>query len=188
MPVGGLTQSVQGFAGLPGVAGEVRTLTTLFPAVVYGRTFELSTIECSYPTPILVAHLETHGDQLRSSPLLRPHVRLPSDHGCVAFRAGPSQPTSRLAVLSACRTAAGDDRAALGLAGVAGRPAPQRTRVALVHQRRRNREPDEQLLSQSEQGQGTKAQSLQQAQIALLRSEQLHPSYRAPFLLIGSWQ
>ncbi|WP_066384221.1 MULTISPECIES: CHAT domain-containing protein [unclassified Anabaena] len=94
-----------------------------------------------------------------------------------------------LLVLSACQTAAGDNRAALGLAGVAVR-AGARSTVASLWQI-----DDEstalfvgEFYRELKTRKVTKAEALQQAQLKLLR----HPNYQAPsfwsaYVLIGNW-
>ena len=94
-----------------------------------------------------------------------------------------------LLTLSACQTAVGDDRAALGLAGLALKAG---ARSALAT-----------LWFINDQASGTlvenfyraladphlsKAEALQVAQLAMLDDPLLgHPAYWAPFLLIGNW-
>jgi CHAT domain-containing protein len=193
MLVGGLTQSVQGFSGLPGVAVEVRALTALFPGQSFtDEAFQLSAIESQLSNAdFSVAHLATHGEfssDHRRSFVLTYDNRLTMD--ALRFALDHRNRPLDLLVLSACRTAAGDDRAALGLAGVAVQ-AGARSALASLWYISDDATADlmNNFYRNLKQGQGTKAQSLQQAQIALLRSEQFgHPSYWAPFLLIGSWQ
>ncbi|HBY76662.1 MAG TPA: hypothetical protein DEG47_06595, partial [Cyanobacteria bacterium UBA11148] len=94
-----------------------------------------------------------------------------------------------LLVLSACQTAAGDNRAALGLAGVAVRSGARSTLATLWS-------VDDQstsffmvefykILTQSSV---TKAQALRHAQLILLEQPRFrHPYYWAPFVLVGNW-
>jgi CHAT domain-containing protein len=94
-----------------------------------------------------------------------------------------------LLVLSACSTAAGDDRAALGLAGVAIQSG---AKSALASLWSISDEATASLMvsfyKSRKAGGETKARSLQTAQLALLRSPTYsHPSYWAPYLLIGNW-
>jgi CHAT domain-containing protein len=105
--------------------------------------------------------------------------------GRTRFRA--ERPLELLA-LTACQTAAGDERAALGLAGVALRAG---ARSALATLWSVNDEAALQLVSRfyRELGAGaTRAQALQRAQIELLRGRAFdHPGYWSAFLLISSW-
>ncbi|WP_096604114.1 CHAT domain-containing protein [Calothrix sp. NIES-2100] len=94
-----------------------------------------------------------------------------------------------LLVLSACQTAAGDNRAALGLAGAAVRAGARSTLASLW-------QIDDQstalfvgaFYKQLKSGKVTKAQALRYAQLQLLQ----HPNYNAPsfwsaYVLIGNW-
>lgn len=95
-----------------------------------------------------------------------------------------------LLTLSACQTAVGDDRAALGLAGVAVKAGARSALASLWF-------VDDSATSalmvkfyEFLRKPGTsKAEALQQAQLDLL-SQRLfrHPAYWAAFLMIGNWQ
>ncbi|MGH0028245.1 MAG: CHAT domain-containing protein, partial [Myxococcota bacterium] len=93
-----------------------------------------------------------------------------------------------LLVLSACQTAAGDDRAALGLAGVALRSG---ARSALATLWSVNDVAAAELVTRfygELADSASRAQALQRAQLQLLEQRALrHPAYWAPFLLISSW-
>ena len=92
-------------------------------------------------------------------------------------------------MLSACETAAGDNRAALGLAGVALK-AGARSAVATlwkISDAATVRLVDE-FYRQSSIAKNSKAEALQKAQQTLIDDrEHYHPSDWAPFLLIGNW-
>lgn len=91
--------------------------------------------------------------------------------------------------LSACETAAGNDRAPLGISGAAMKA---RAKSVLGTLWPVDDEAAVNVMTQfytgvAQQGQ-TKAQALQQAQIQLIRNPQLaHPFFWAPFALIGNW-
>jgi CHAT domain-containing protein len=144
---------------------------------------------------ISIAHLATHGEfssNYRDSFILTYDDRLTMDQlqTTLLARNAPLD----LLVLSACRTAAGDDRAALGLAGVAVQSGVRSALASLWYV---SDTATAQLMSQFYSGlngetprgaASSKAQSLRDAQIQLLRSAEFsHPSYWAPYLLIGSW-
>lgn len=106
----------------------------------------------------------------------------------------PSQFRGRsveLLTLSACETAAGDDRAALGLAGVAIKAG---ARSALATLWCVNDEVSSTLVVKFyEQLKNnpsiSKAQALQNAQVAVLSDGRYeHPRYWAPYMMIGNWQ
>ena len=94
-----------------------------------------------------------------------------------------------LLTLSACQTAAGDDRAALGLAGVAIK-AGARSAIATLWFI--NDQASSLLVTefyrQFQDAKLSKAKALQQAQAQLLADRRYqHPGYWSPFLLIGNW-
>ncbi|MBD0345964.1 MAG: CHAT domain-containing protein, partial [Coleofasciculus sp. Co-bin14] len=94
-----------------------------------------------------------------------------------------------LLVLSACQTAAGDNRATLGLAGVAVRSGARSTLATLwpVDDQSTSSFMVEfyQTLAQSQM---TKAEVLRRSQLALLKQPRFkHPYYWAPFVLVGNW-
>jgi CHAT domain-containing protein len=94
-----------------------------------------------------------------------------------------------LITLSACETAAGDDRAALGLAGVAVKAG---ARSALATLWRVDDAAAARLVAefykQLNDRRLSKAKALQRAQQLLLEEGDFeHPYYWAPYLIIGSW-
>jgi CHAT domain-containing protein len=105
--------------------------------------------------------------------------------GLFRFRDKPLE----LLTLSACETAAGDDRAALGLAGVAVKAGARsvlatlwtvsdRASAELVTDFYRNLRSDS----------TSRAQALQRAQLALIEQPGWqHPAYWAAFILISGW-
>ena len=96
-----------------------------------------------------------------------------------------------LLILSACETARGDDRAALGLAGMAVRAGARTTLATLwtVYDESTALTMDNFyqniILSQEKKN---KANALRQAQLELLKSKRFsHPYYWAPFIMLGNW-
>jgi CHAT domain-containing protein len=94
-----------------------------------------------------------------------------------------------LLTLSACQTATGDDRAALGLAGIAVKAG---ARSALATLWFINDQASAVLVSefytQLQDPSLSKVKALQQAQLKLLEDRRYrHPIYWSPFLLIGNW-
>jgi CHAT domain-containing protein len=92
-------------------------------------------------------------------------------------------------MLSACETAAGDDRAALGLAGVALK-AGARSAVATLWAI--NDDATSQLVTrfyeEIKAGKVTKAQALRIAQLQLIEDQRYtHPAVWSPFLMLGNW-
>jgi CHAT domain-containing protein len=190
--IAGLTKSVQGFVGLPSVGDEIRTIGAMFPnQSLQDESFSLASIRTDLSAPnFSVAHLATHGEfsaDHRQSFILTYDSRLTMDGLQTAL--GRREDPLDLLVLSACSTAAGDDRAALGLAGVAVQAG---AKSALASLWSISDEATASLMGSfyksRRTGGETKAQSLRDAQLALLRSpDYQHPSYWAPYLLIGNW-
>ena len=191
----GLTESRQGFAALPAVGEELDSLAKLLSAPVYrDSAFSSAKLESALSQlPINVLHIASHGQFSRdpSETFLLTfdgHVTLTQLRRALAAGKLREEPLELLA-LSACQTAAGDERAALGLAGVAlGAGA----RSALASLWAVNDESTSALIqafyAHLVRGGLTKAQALRQAQIDLSRDERFaHPAYWAPFLVIGNW-
>jgi CHAT domain-containing protein len=95
-----------------------------------------------------------------------------------------------LLVLSACETATGDKRAALGLAGVAVRAGARSTLASLWQI------DDEataifigEFYQQLAKAKLTRAEALRQAQLTLMKNypNYTRPGYWAPYVLIGNW-
>jgi CHAT domain-containing protein len=94
-----------------------------------------------------------------------------------------------LLILSACETAAGDDRASLGIAGVALRSGARSTIASLwsVDDRATSLLMTK-LYTAIKTQKITRAEALQKAQLELLQNpEYRHPYFWAPFILVGSW-
>lgn len=193
--VGGISESVQGFSALPSVERELEVLKSSLNAEVWlNESFTLGNVKTGLEAGnYSVAHFATHG-QFRGSYsesfLLTHDKKMTLDMlgTSIQSRAHDATPLELL-VLSACETAAGDDRAALGLAGVAIKAG---ARSALASLWAVNDAATASLITEFydslNKRQGSKAASLKQAQIALIANREFsHPSNWAPFLMIGNW-
>lgn len=94
-----------------------------------------------------------------------------------------------LLVLSACQTAAGDNRASLGLAGIAVRAGARSTLASLWNI---GDESTSVLMKQFYKelltNKRTKAESLRQAQLFLLKNPKYKsPKTWSPYILLGNW-
>jgi CHAT domain-containing protein len=193
--VNGLIEPTQGFAGLPFVAEELRNIEDTFPSRVYTddefvtATLEREIVAGGYSVVHMATHAQFESDYRRSFLLAHDDVitmdRLEDVMGSQRFTDEPVD----LLVLSACQTAAGDERAALGLAGVAVKAG---ARSALASLWLINDESTSRLIAEfyrrlaDENG---KAAALRGAQLLLLNDERYaHPAYWAPFLMIGDWR
>ena len=94
-----------------------------------------------------------------------------------------------LLTLSACQTAVGDDKAALGLGGVAVKAGARSALATLWYI---NDQSSSILITDFyedlKKPDVSKAKALQKAQLELLNDRRYdHPGYWSPFLLIGNW-
>jgi len=198
--IAGLSQAVkregQNFPPLDYVPLELQHLRVLYPGnELFNKTFLDATLEKEFAAgQYSIVHIASHGqfehdcdktfiltydDKLTMDGL--EHLIRPSQ-----FRREPVE----LLTLSACQTAAGDDRAALGLAGVAVKAG---ARSALATLWFVNDQASATLMTEfytqlAGDRSISKARALQLAQQKMLADRRYHhPCYWAPYLLIGNW-
>jgi CHAT domain-containing protein len=191
----GLTQSVQGFAALPHVGSELDVLSRLRAgATLRDHTFTTANLEHELRTrPYSIVHIASHAQfeaDSRRSFVLTYDGRLTIDRledqlKQNRFRDQPVE----LLFLSACQTAAGDERAALGLAGVAVKAGARSALATLWHI---NDQASSLLVGEFYRQLGergvSKAEALRRAQLSLFNDLRYrHPGYWSPFLVIGNW-
>lgn len=145
--------------------------------------------------PFSVVHIATHG-QFSSDPeetyitIWQDKLNIEELDSLLRVRNQNRSTAIELLVLSACETASGDKRAALGLAGVAVRAGARSTIATLwpVDDESTSNFMGE-LYRELDDGVTngfTKAEALQRAQIAILKQEN-RPYFWAPYVLIGNW-
>ena len=198
MLIGGLSEGVQGFSPLPHVREEVATLADAFPASLYADDeFRVSPMrQAMGNSEFGIVHLATHGEfksDYRQSFLLTydDRLTLAQLQETLQTRSLPGAPRGRLdlIVLSACNTAMGDDRAALGLAGVAIQSGADSALASLWPVSDLGTSRLMATFYDSLRAGLGKAESLRRAQRHLIEDDRLaHPAYWAPFTLVGSWQ
>ena len=191
----GITKSVQGFPPLPYVAEEVASIEQLYKGdQLINNAFQASRLEQELRDGRYgVLHIATHGKfstEANDSFLLTFDGKLTMQTldqlvGLFRFRQEPLE----LLTLSACQTGVGDDRAALGLAGVALKAG---ARSALATLWFINDEASAALISefyrQLRNPSLSKAVALQRAQMKLLSDRVYeHPAYWSSFLLLNNW-
>jgi CHAT domain-containing protein len=192
----GITEAVQDFPPLPHVSLEVETIHKLFGGtVLMNENFLMSGVEQELKTqPYSVLHIASHGQfqsESKDTFLLAYDGKMTMDKlegyvGLLRFRENPLA----LITLSACETAAGDDRAALGLAGVAIKAG---ARSALASLWFLDDQASSQLVTEfyrqlHDDSVASTAMALQRAQIKFLENpEYSHPAYWAAFLLLNNW-
>jgi len=191
----GLSDSVQGFEALPAVEAELKAIQNLYGGkVLENENFMSHAVKKELEvTPYTLVHIATHGKiepNVRDSFLLTYDGKITIDDledyiGFGRYRVKGLE----LLTLSACETAVGDDRAALGLAGIALKAG---ARSALATLWSISDDATSTLIPvfyrHLNQPNTSKAKALQTAQLSLIHSEKYrHPGFWAPFLLIGNW-
>lgn len=192
--VGGLTEGRQGFSPLPGVARESTQIASELTTLVFlDRKFTKQNLQESIQeSPFPLVHLATHGrfsSKLSDTFLLMWDDRLTIEGLRTLLKSRSDKTPIELLVLSACETAEGDQRATLGLAGLAVRSGARSTLATLwaVNDNSTADLMTEFYRSLSHQNL-SKAESLRQAQLKLLKNPTYqHPYYWSPFILIGNW-
>jgi CHAT domain-containing protein len=191
----GIIAPTRGFPGLPFVAEELASIAATFPSRAHTdesfvtTTLEREMVEGGYSIVHMATHAQFESDYRRSFLLAHDDlITMDQLEDAVGSQRYSDRPVDLL-VLSACRTAEGDERAALGLAGVAVKAG---ARSALASLWAVNDESTALLVGefyrQLASGAG-KAAALRGAQLALLNDARYgNPAYWAPFLMIGDWQ
>lgn len=193
----GLTEPSQGFLPLPYVSQELSSISGI------GKYRSLLLKDTDFTIPNIqndigkesfsIVHIASHGkfeSDYRKTFLLTFDGKLTIDRLEEIIEPARFRDTQvDLLTLSACQTAVGDDRAALGLAGVALKAGAKSALASLwfindaaasILVEKFYRE-----LSSSDI---SKAEALRQAQMELIKDRRYrHPGYWSAFLLIGSW-
>ena len=145
--------------------------------------------------PFPIVHLSTHG-QFSSNEedtfILTSDDRLNVEqlNQLLRGREEGGRSAIELLVLSACQTATGDERAALGLAGVAVRAGARSTLATLwVVDDEGTADLMIKFYEELKDRNVSKAEALRQAQLWLMAQDNRfkRPYYWAPFVLIGNW-
>ncbi|MDZ7990927.1 MAG: CHAT domain-containing protein [Nostoc sp. EfeVER01] len=194
--VGGISQSRAGFSALPAVESEVKQISKAVSSkMLLNQEFTSQALaERVKSSSAGIVHLATHGQfssRLEDTFLLTwdGQVNVKELSELLKNRGSDPSKAIELLVLSACDTAAGDDRAVLGLAGLAVKSGarstiatlwPVKDRAAAMLMTR--------FYEQLRQPKITKAEALRQAQISLIRQTDFHePFFWSGFVLIGNW-
>jgi CHAT domain-containing protein len=208
---GGLTKARQGFHALPSVDTEISQIATEIPAnILLDQTFtSLNLKQAINTTSPPIIHLATHGQFSSAAEQTfiltwDSRMNVKEFSNLLRGRTGKNLTAIELLVLSACQTAQGDDRATLGLAGLAIRSGARSTLATLwsvqdqstakfmiqFYQQINQLQVSHTTVADSAMAhpQTTRATAVQQAQLTLLHSKNFsHPFFWAPFVLIGNW-
>ena len=194
----GLSEAIDGFSPLTAIEQEKEGILKKIPktVVLLNRAFTAEALQTQIEqTPFQIVHLATHGEF--SSDLRKTFIRSldrrinVNELNQILQSREQAQPTPiELLTLSACQTAEGDEQAALGLAGVAVKAGARSTLASLWN-------IDDQFgaslmvefYSQLVNNPSlSKSQALRKAQLTFVNhSNYNHPSYWAPYVLLGNW-
>lgn len=192
---GGLDQARQGFSSLPYVSDELAQIQSEVQSeVLLNQDFTAEAFQKEVDSrPFSIVHLATHG-QFSSNPdetfilAWDRAINVNELNTLLRSRDQQRQPLELL-VLSACETAAGDQRAVLGLAGVAIRAGARSTVASLWSVSDEStallmNQFYKELINQAQ----PRAEALRRAQLALLNTPEYQlPIFWAPYVLVGNW-
>jgi CHAT domain-containing protein len=200
-PVGlifGTDEAFLDFPALPAIAGELEQLGALYPQYPLRRNkaFTADSLATGIrDTPANIVHIACHGEFLGTAGdtflvASDKRIYLNDLERSIRPKKYRSQPIELLC-LSACRTAAGDDRAALGLAGAAVKSGSRSVLATLWYIEDASASETMVRFHKNLVGDRSrsKANALREAQLDFLREDPLaHPRFWAPYILIGNWK
>ncbi|WP_236141394.1 CHAT domain-containing protein [Nostoc sp. CMAA1605] len=192
----GLTEARQGFSALDYVAQEMKMIKSKISSqVLLNQEFTLKNLRNKIQDDFFpIVHIATHGkfsSRAIDTFILAWNEKIKIDDLDNLLQAPGKKPQKavELLVLSACETATGDKRAALGLAGIAVRTGVRSTLATLWSV---NDEATAELMGlfykELTNTKQSKAEALRQAQLTLLKNPKYeHPVYWSPYILVGNW-
>ncbi|MFG6096798.1 CHAT domain-containing protein [Leptothoe sp. ISB3NOV94-8A] len=194
--VAGISQARGRFAALPAVKEEVANISKLFPSSqLLDQQFTRQALRESLAArQVNILHLASHGQF--SSDFSQTFfltwdgaININELSELLERREADRSQAIELLTLSACETATGDDRALLGLAGLAVRSGARSTLATLWSVKD---EVAKQLMIDVYKNLGqsglTKAEALRQAQLNLLNKKDFaDPFFWSAYVLIGNW-
>ncbi len=193
--VGGISDSQGESKALPGVTTELDIIDRQIRSQAHRNSaLSLKVLKTALSkTPIALLHLATHG-QFSATPgetfLQLWGDRLTVKDLGILFeeRTINGLPPLELLILSACQTAQGDRRAALGIAGIAVQSGARSTIASLWTVDDRSTAQLMQYLYQNLDQNLPRGEALRQAQLMLLKDPEFsHPYYWSAFTLLGAW-
>ncbi len=192
----GLSEARQGFSPLPEVAQELADIKQQLGAkLLLNQDFTGQSLRTALEkTPFIAVHIATHGrfsSRAENTFILTYDgvINVQDLDNFLRIGAEKLNQPIELLVLSACETAAGDNRAALGLAGVAVRAGARSTLATLwkVSDKSTAALMNGFYRELAKPG-TTKAQALRRAQLELLQQNQYAlPYFWASYVMVGNW-
>ncbi|NJL80158.1 MAG: CHAT domain-containing protein [Richelia sp. SM2_1_7] len=185
----------QQFNPLQNVEFELETIKSQIPKSkkLFNQSFTDINLEKQINSAkYTVVHIATHGNfssNLEETYILTWNklLKLEDFERLFQINANTDSQVIQLLVLSACETANGDKRATLGLSGIAIRAGARSTLATLwAVEDKSTAQLMSQFYQELQQNKLNKAKALQQAQIQLLKNNEL-PMIWAPYVLVGNW-
>ncbi|GAB4143902.1 MAG: hypothetical protein Fur0046_21190 [Cyanobacteria bacterium J069] len=191
----GLTEARDSFPALPNVEKELDEIQKSLPSrVLLNDGFTQQNFQDSLSAaPASIVHVATHGEFSSNAAdtfilAWDSRVNVKDLSSLLQIQELDSPEPIELLVLSACRTAEGDRRATLGLAGVAVRAGARSTIASLWSV---DDEAGADLMiefyQQLTRNPISKAEALRQAQLSLLRANYDAPRFWSSYVLLGNW-
>ncbi|MEQ9484445.1 CHAT domain-containing protein [Coleofasciculus sp. F4-SAH-05] len=191
----GLTVAKPPFAALTNVEAELNAVEEILGGTeLIDQDFTFSNLQAklrrkNFP----VVHMATHGKfgvDSQSTFILGYDQQISIEQLDNLLRSRGRREAVKLLTLSACQTATGNNRSALGIAGVAVRAGVESALATLWYI---NDEATVPLIAefyrQLRQPDITRAEALRQAQLKMISNVNYnHPGIWSPFILIGNWR
>ncbi|NKB18727.1 MAG: CHAT domain-containing protein [Pseudanabaena sp. CRU_2_10] len=185
----GLSEAVPPFVALPSVPDEIQEVENILGGQKYlNRDFTFKSFQTKVKEGFAVVHLATHAKfgATPESTFLQAFDRTVSLEQLETILRS-SKHAIELLVLSACQTAAGDNRSTLGLAGIALRSGVKSVLATLWSVNDTDVVPLIQDFYREWQKPGvTKAEALRRAQLNNINGNNGHPAIWAAFILVGN--
>ncbi|EDN70997.1 TPR repeat containing protein [Beggiatoa sp. PS] len=193
----GVSEAVQGFDPLPNVKEELKNIQAIYPHT-HSKFLDNLFTESTFKKQLLkkaynIVHIASHAsfkDKPEQTFLLTHDGKVSLDQLEKFIKSKNADLPLELITLSACDTAKGGDKAALGLAGITLKAGAKSALASLWQvDDKSTAELGAEFYRQLKLNQGiTKAQALQKAQLKVIKmKEYQHPYYWAAFILIGNW-
>ncbi|MDJ0533452.1 MAG: CHAT domain-containing protein [Xenococcaceae cyanobacterium MO_207.B15] len=190
----GLSQSRFGFSPLQYVTQELEQIEDKIPTeVLLNQEFTSNNLNQEVSsTPTSVLHIATHGQfssQAEDTFILAwdQPINVKELDNLLRTRDISQSEALELLVLSACETASGDKRAALGIAGVAVRAGARSTLASLWLVDDKSTSKLMNYFYQELKTGISKGEALRRAQLSLLKGNYSHPRFWSAFILLGNW-
>ena len=191
----GISESRLGMAALPAIPNELASIQNLLGGdVLLNKSFTVDSFKKALSDKqVSIVHIASHGSftgNENGNFLLAYDGKLSINQlnksiGQTKFRKNPVE----LLVLSACETAVGDEKAALGLAGAAIQAGARSVMGSLWSvSDEGTAQLIEEFYRQLKDPSISKAEALKRAQTKLMQNETFqHPYFWSPFLMINNW-